>query len=311
MFIMWVYYLMLIGAMLLFSIQFVFNKCYQKRLGSTLFYSMIFSAVVAAVSVPYFIAINGGKIEYTPFSLLIAILYAVDVLACGVFGAKTLSRANLSVYSLFMMLGGMLIPFLYGFSLGEKMTLLKGVAMAFVLASMLFTLKKEDDKRADWFTIVCYVAIFVTNGVTGMLTFVHQRAEAPTVSSSGFLILWNVAKMVIAVLVIIGFIAYAKLKDPSVVKVQGASTDGKKGGAFSNFIITALIIVGFAVVHGTASLLSTETALYIDAGVQSTICTGGCILMSAIFGMIFGEKITKKTVLTVVCALIGTVLMML
>ena len=45
-----------------------------------------------------------------------------------------------------MMLGGMLIPFLYGFTLGEKMTLLKGVAMAFVLASMLFTLKKEDDK---------------------------------------------------------------------------------------------------------------------------------------------------------------------
>lgn len=308
---MWIYYLMLVGAVLLFSVQFVFTKCFQKEKGSTFFYSMVFSAIVGAVSIPFFILLNGGKIEFTPFSLLIAVLYSADAIACSVFGAKTLSRANLSVYSLFMMLGGMLLPFFYGFTLGEEMTWLKGVAMAFVLASMLLTLKKEEGKKSDPFTLVCYAAIFITNGVTGVLTFMHQRATVAIVSESGFLILASTAKAALSLIIVMGILIYAKIKDPSITKIDGDSPTKKEKSKFYGWALAVCFSVGFAIMNGTGSLLSTITASYIEAGVQSTIGTGGCILMSAIFGIAFGEKITKKSLASLLCALAGTVLIVL
>ena len=308
---MWIYYLMLIGAVLLFSVQFVFSKCYQREKGSTFFYSMVFSVITGAVSIPYFLLLNGGRLELTPFSLALSVVYSIDSLACTVFGVKTLSRANLSVYSLFMMLGGMLLPFLYGFTLGEKMTVLKGVAMLLVLFSMVFTLKKEDGKKTDLFTVVCYAAIFVTNGLTGVMTFMHQRATLAAVSASGFLLLANIVKTVLALVVGIGILIYAKIKGENAVAVQGAVGGKRASSTIRSWIIAVGCSLGFAFVNGTGSLLSTLTASYIEAGIQSTIGTGGCLLMSALFGVLFGEKITKKTVLTLALALAGTVLIML
>ena len=49
---------------------------------------------------------------------------------------------------------------------------------------------------------------------------------------------------------------------------------------------------------------------YIDPGVQSTIITGGCMVMSAIFGLLFGEKITKKVMISLFFAVAGTICIM-
>ena len=302
---------MLTGAVLLFSIQFVFSKCYQREKGSSFFYSMLFSVITGAVSIPYFLILNGSRLEMTPFSLFLAVLYSIDALACTVFGVKTLERANLSVYSLFMMLGGMLLPFLYGFTLGEEMTLIKGVAMLLVLLSMAFTLKKEDGKKTDLFLVLCYGVIFVTNGLTGVMTFMHQRATVAVVSASGFLLLSNIVKTVLALAVVAGIFIAAKVRGKDAMLVHGAAEGKRKPSPIKSWVIAVGCAVGFAFVNGTGSLLSTLTASYIEAGIQSTIGTGGCLLMSALFGLLFGERITKKTVFTLACALTGTVLIML
>ena len=92
--------------------------------------------------------------------------------------------------------------------------------------------------------------------------------------------------------------------------MQGTASPERKSSGKS-WLLAIVFIIGFALVNGTGSLLSTITASYIEAGVQATIGTGGCLLMSAVFGLLFGEKITKKILLSLAFALAGTVLIML
>lgn len=306
---MWQYYLMVVLATVLYSIQFVFTKFYQKEKGSSFFYSTIFSAIACFVSVPFFLIINKGKVEFTWFSFLTACLFALDCIFCTVFGAKTLSRANLSVYSLFLMLGGMLLPFIYGFTIGEKLTVFKGIAVVCVLVAMLFTLQKEEGKKLDFGTIICFILTFVTNGVTGILTYIHQRSTLEIVSSSAFLFLCNAAQFVLSSFLILGIYLYGKAKNPKLLEIENRGQEQEKSNKKS-WLIAVGSVVGYMIVHSIAMLCTTISAKYVDAGVQSTIVTGGCMVISAFFGLLFGEKITKKTVVSLLLAVIGTICIM-
>ena len=307
---MWQYYLMIIIATMLFSIQFVFTKCYQKEKGSTFFYSTIFMAISCLAMIPFFLILNQGKLEFTWFSFIIACLYAIDALLCSVFGAKTLSRANLSVYSLFLMLGGMLLPFLYGLAIGEDLTVFKGIAVICILLAILFTLKKDDSKKMDWLTVVCFFMIFVTNGLSGVLTYIHQRSMENIVSASGFLLLYNGVSFVLSSLLAVGIFLYGKKKAPAILEIHGAEQGKYEKSELKSWLFAIGFVVGYALIHGTAALLTTFTASYVDASIQSTITTGGCMLMSAVFGLFFKEKITKRTVVSLLFAIVGTVCIM-
>ena len=306
---MWKYYLIVVFATILYSIQFVFTKFYQKEKGSSFFYSTIYSAATCLFATPFFLILSKGKIEFTWFSFLIASLLALDCILCAVFGAKTLSRANLSVYSLFLMLGGMLLPFFYGFFIGEKLTVFKVIAVVCVFLAMLFTIHKEKGKKLNFGIIICFVLIFITNGVVGILTYVHQRAVVEIVSSSAFLFLCNAMQFILSALLILGIFLYGKFKDPKVLEIKNASSKKAKSNKKS-WLIAAGAAVAYTLVHSIAMLATTVTAKYVDAGVQSTIITGGCMVMSAVFGLFFGEKITKKVVISLLFAVAGTVCIM-
>ncbi len=299
---------MVVFATVLYSVQFVFTKCYQKEKGATFFYSTIFSALTCLFAVPFFLVLNKGRLEFTWFSFWIACLFAVDCILCAVFSAKTLSKANLSVYSLFLMLGGMLLPFLYGLANGDKLTIFKGVALACVLLSMVFTLQKEEGKKIDFGTAICFVLIFVTNGLTGVLTYVHQHSMMETVSSSGFLFLCNLVQFVLSGLLIVGSYLYKKRKNPTILKEEQAQVTGTS--LKKSWCIAIASSIGYTLVHSIAMLCTTITAKYVEAGVQFTIITGGSMVMSALLGLLFSEKVTRKTLVSLVFAVAGTVCIM-
>lgn len=301
---------MIAAATVLYAFQFVFSKLYQREKGSSFFYSTIFGGIVCCVSVPFLLALNGWEFEFTPFSFLIALAYAADVTVCAVFGAKTLSRANMSVYSLFLMLGGMFLPFLYGLALGESFTAVKAVAIACVLAAMIFSLRKEEGKTTDRFTVICFIVIFVTNGLTGVLTYMHQRASQPITSPSGFLLLYNICRLVFSVVTAGCVYLYGRKKNAGLLEISGAS-ENRASGRGKSLAIALVAAVGYAVMNGCAALLTTITASVVDAGVQSTIVTGGVMALTTINGFIFGEKPTGRNLLGLTFAIAGTVLIII
>lgn len=193
---MFTYYLMIIAATVLFSVQFIFTKCWQKENGAKFFSSVLFSAIACFVSLPLFFCLNGWKFEFSWFSFIVALLYAVDCIVCTAFGNKALEVADLSVYSLFLMSGGMLLPVIYGLFIGEDLTVIKCISIVLMLAAMMVMLKSDGSKKINFRSIVCFVVIFITNGLTGVFTFWHQKATVETVSSSGFLLLCNLLRLV-------------------------------------------------------------------------------------------------------------------
>ena len=239
---------MIAAATVLYAFQFVFSKLYQREKGSSFFYSTIFGGIVCCVSVPFLLALNGWKFEFTPFSFLIALAYAADVTVCAVFGAKTLSRANMSVYSLFLMLGGMFLPFLYRLALGESFTAVKGIAIACVLAAMIFSLRKEEGKTTDRFTVICFIVIFVTNGLTGVLTYMHQRASQPIASPSGFLLLYNICRLVFSVVTAGCVYLYGRKKDAGLLEISGAS-EKRASGRGKSLAIALVAAAGYAAMN--------------------------------------------------------------
>lgn len=302
------YYFMLVSATFLYSFQFIFTKLYQREKGSSFYYSMIFGAIACFATLPFALFLTDGKIEFTPFSFTIAFLYALDVTVYMVFGTKTLSRANLSLYSLFSMIGGMLLPFLYGLIfIGESITIAKAIALVSVCIAMILPLKKEKGKRTDKFTFICFAVIFITNGLTGVLTYVHQRSQLNVVSAGGFLFLYNSCRSVFSLIIITLLYIYGK-KDERILQVIGASENQPKKSKIKSRIIAVGAAIGYAIMNGTAVLLTTLTAKEIAAGVQSTIITGGVIALTALSGLFFNEKLTRQMVFSIVFALIGTIL---
>lgn len=323
---MWQYYILLGVAVVLFSIQFVFSKLYQKQRGNSFFVAMMSNVIVCVGMIPFYFILNGGKLEVTSFSLLMAFAFALCGILCNFAGLKVLAVANLSVYSMFLMLGGMLIPLIYGFFVGEKMTLLKAVAIVLVIAALALTLKKDEKaKEKSNYAIVGYILIFLMNGLVGVCTFAHQKSQFDTVSASGFLLLAAIVRLVVSlVMILINAIhnrnkkteeQTTEITEEQTAEKTETQTEEKavvdKNANVKSWLISIAVMLGYAAVNGTAQLLSTHTAAYVEAGVQSTIVTGGCIFLSAVLGLLFHEKITKKTIFSLLLALAGVVLIML
>lgn len=302
------YYVLIIFSVLLFSVQFVFTKVYQKERGATFSASILQLVLSSLFFVPFYFIMNSFKFEFTLFSFFIALLYSINGMMCTIFGLKVLAKANLSVYTLFLMLGGMIVPFIYGLFTGESLTLFKAISVILVALSLFIDVKKDEDKKTNFVLILWCMLIFLGNGLAHVLTYIHQRSTLNVVSTSGFLLLSFSCKLVISgiVFAIITYISKRKDKltsSPIAVK--------EKSQLLKSWAITLGVIAGYVVVSGLAQWISAYTAVYVDAGIKSTIITGGSIFMSAFFGLMFGEKITLIKIIQLLLALSGVVLMML
>lgn len=307
---MWRYYILLIIAVFLFSIQFVFTKVYQKQRGNSFLAAIIMGIIACIAFIPYYLILNGGKIEFTIYSFFISLISSLLNIVCTVFGLKVLSVANLSVYSIFLLLGGMLVPSVYGLLTGEKITSLKVISILFVIVSLLLTVQKDEkNKKTSLYAVIGYAIIFLTNGLTSVCTFMHQKSNLDTVSTEGYLLLGAFSRLALSLIILIVYMIWKKIKHKEKAKL---AIDGmNKVASLRGWMISIAVVLGYAAVHGTAQLLSTMTATYLDASVQSTIITGGCIFLSAAFGLFFGEQFTKKGLLSLSFALVSVVLMTL
>ena len=141
-------YALLAAAVTMFSFQFLFNGIFEKEYGNGIKAMLVFSSGSSAVGFIILLAINKFQFEFTPFTLIMAILAALDSVGYTYFSLKSLGRINLSMYSMFAMLGGMVLPSIAGICFfGEKLTVGKAVCFALILVSLLLTIKNLRIKK--------------------------------------------------------------------------------------------------------------------------------------------------------------------
>lgn len=286
------HYIMLVLSSFLFSSGFLFNKLYKQNSKTgikTTFYMVLFTATITSISMFATLYIKGETFSITAFSVLMAAVYALNNFISTFVAIKAFEYADLSLYSIFMMMGSIVIPSLAGFVFySEEISLLKWVAFIFIFLAIYFSVEKKSggkSKKANLY----YMLVFLLNGTAGVISKIHQSApDALKVNTQSFLS--TSALLRIAVSIIVLMILNAKNKE----KVINAKA----------------IACGFAsgLFNAVGNYFNLFVLIFIPVTVHSVITTGGVLIFSAILGLFFKEKITKRMSISLICALVATVL---
>lgn len=278
------YYLMLIIATVLFAFQFFFNQQFQRLRGNSLEASLTFSAYVHSVICVMMLCINGFQWHWSWFSAGMALIRAAMDVTFGYCSIQALACANLSVYSTFSMLGGMLLPFIYGIAFaGEAFTLTKFLCCLLISLALFLTVQPGKHSRKSVFY---YFAVFTLNGLYGVVTALHQKLPALAVDSGSFSAMSSLFTVIVAVgISLIKFKKFPLLRKPEI----------KFAGLFGLFC-------------GIGNLLVLIAVKYLNASVQYPIITGGTMVVSTLICLLRKEKLTKRDVLATVIAFAATVL---
>lgn len=276
-----IHYAMIVAATVLFSLQFVFNRGYERECGSGWPVARHFALIAAAIGAVLMLALNGFTLEFSWFSALLALGSATVNILYTYASIQAFAVANLSMYSMFAMLGGMLLPYVLGICLGEELKLTGMLCCLLITVSLLLTVEKGHAKKG---ALKFYLLVFFLNGMSGVLATLHQGHEA-AVSSNAYLFLGRTMTVIICLVSLL-------------LDKNRSFTISLKAVGFS---------VGYALFSCGGNLLLLLALLHVPASVQYPIVTGGVIVLSALVDLLRKEKVTPKTWIAVAIAFAASV----
>lgn len=270
----------------MFSFQFVLNDEYRKEQGNDLNAAMKFMLYSSLAGLVVLFAVNKVHLEWSWFSVVTACVYSIVCIAYSYVSIKAFTYANLSVYSVFAMIGGMIIPFFYGIACGEEFKLIRLVCCILIGCAVVLSInKRETSKKGMKF----YIAVFVLNGLVGVISSFHQANTEFCVDSGSFMILTRIAAVVICLL----FFAIRKEKNILV---------SKKALMYCSI---------YSVLNGVGNLLLLIALLFLPTSVQYPMVTGSVIIISTLITIGRREKITVKEIIAAGLSFIATIFMAL
>ena len=159
-------YIYILIASLAVGGQFSLSKVYKRLTPDSGYTDLFYNFAMGVFSVVLFAVVCLGKVGVNTFSFALAGAVAVANTIYSLCGLKAVMYGKLSVFTTFLMLGGMIFPTFYGiWFLREKMSVFKIAGLALLILSMLFSLteKTEEKKSRFLFYLLCLIA-FVCNG---------------------------------------------------------------------------------------------------------------------------------------------------
>ncbi len=281
-------YILVLIATLLFSSQFLMSQIYSKAneqgLKSTLSYTIGTYFIIAA----YMFVANGFKLQVTPFSLMMSVITAANALICTFASIASLNVANLSLYSVFMMSGPVVISAVVGFLFfNEKITLGVIVGILFIGVSLYLSIDKSQKGKKG--AIKYYFLCFFSNGLSGTIGKIHQDNTAHNIPSNDYLILYTLTAVVISVILLL------------------IITRGKNSFSCFKSLKNIGAMTGYAAFNGVAELLSLITLALLPVSLQQPLVTGGVLTFSFIISVLRREKLTVKNFVSFLFALVATI----
>lgn len=291
------YYLLVIGATAMFGVQFLFNGKYQEKAGSSVRSSMVLSLITGIVGTIALIIINGWNITLTPFTVFMAIVCALNALLfnfCSIFALK---HINVSIYSLFSMIGGMTLPFVAGICFfNEGITIAKVLCLITISVGLSFTVQKGDKKSGRFF----YIGVFFFNGMGALLSVLYNKASFEKGAPADYSIASAICKVLLSAIVL--FIL-------KLIDRKKASHD--KSVASSAIIITLIFAAICGLFNSLANFILLIALDYIPASMQYLLVTGGVVTFSTLFGFFTGKKPKKNDIIAVGISILGMLMLLL
>lgn len=276
------YYGIVSAAVIMFGLQFFFNQKYETETGNGRKASMMFILLSNAVGLFILLAVNGFRMEYTHFTFIFALIAAVNMLLYNICSMKALGKINLSLYSLFSMLGGMVLPFCAGvFFFDEDFTWGKAICLVTVIAALLLNVRKGEKQKGT----IYYIGIFVFNGMSGVISKFFQALPYEKTSEAAYSV-WSAL-----LTVLFAGIALLFMRNDNV-KINLKSVCWSSGYGVLNKIGNLLLLI--ALVH-------------LPASVQYPMVTGGVMIVSTLLSYFTPKKPGIREILAVILSFIGII----
>jgi len=290
-------YLLILIADLLTGVIFVLNKKYQQYAGSGMLAGLRSNYVIGFFQTILFLVLTGFQPQFSLYSLGLASLIGLLGAAYTMIGLNILKDGKVAVYAMFLMAGGMLLPFLYGVVFSEeKISLLRfGGVLMILLAIVVTNFERVKPTKKQ---ILLSVLVFFLNGILVTISNIHQKSEiASAVPTTSFILMANCAKCVLAFVISRLILLFGKRKRQ---EEKETTVKAKTGW------IPLLLLIGTAAVDGTAFFCQVEGAASIPATVLYPLCSGGGIVMTALVGMLaLKEKPTRAMIAGMVLCMTG------
>ena len=277
------YYSLIILATVMFGVCFALNGAYVKLCGDGIKQSFEYTFVSSVVAMIALIVINGFKWEFTWFTFIMAFVSTVNGFLFTVCSFKALGKINLSVFSVYSMLGGMLLPFLQGIIFyGEEITIAKVLCVLFIIIALLLTVEKGEKMKGMKY----YAGVFIFNGMSGVISKIFNTAPFERTSAEFYSIMGCAMSAVIALVVIL-------------TVFKGDKTQKSNWGK-------TLFFGGVSgITNRVANLLLLIALLHVDTSVQYPLVTGGVMVVSSIINLFGENKPSKKELYSVGVAFVG------
>ncbi len=290
------YYALIMLSVVMFGGNFALKDVYRRQRGGGLKISLEFTFVGALAGLVVLTAINGFSFQFTWFAFLMAMIVTLNGLAFSFCSFRALGIINLSMYSLFSMLGGMLLPFLQGILFfHEEFTVSKAVCLAFICASLLMTLKKGETQKSGR---IYYALVFVLNGMSGVLAKIF--ASAPTewktmasgevVTAAGYSVLGALCSLVLTSVLLL-----------TLFRGKPYEKEQTKRGV----VIGTVIGLVSGPINRIANWILQLALDFVETSVQYPMVTGGTIIVSTVICFFTKSRPTAREILSVVLAFVG------
>ena len=288
----WLGYLEVLLAVLLLAGDFSLNKLYQRRAGVTPRAGLVFNLLNGGMTALLFFCVGGFTLRLSWFSLLTAAGLALLITGYTLLGFRIMKDGGLAVYTLFLMAGGMTVPYIWGLLfLGEPFTLWRTAGLAVIISAVALTGGGKGALRPRQ-TAMC-AAVFFLNGFVSVLSKLHQIDTAHHAASSPqFVMLTGFFKCLFCG----GALFFLRLRE------------GKTELPIPCLRVSSIAFLS-AAVSGCSFLLQLLGARVLPASVLYPLVTGGSVVLSTLAGLVlFREKAGKRVWAGIALCVLGTCL---
>ena len=280
------YYGLLTLSVVMFGVQFMMNSRYQKHAGSGMAATFLFALFGNTAGLVCLLVINKFAFGFTPFTLIMAVLTALNSILYTFCSLKAFEHINLSLYSIFAMLGGMVLPFVFGVLFySEPLTVGNVICFVLIVVALSLTVKRGEKKNGG----IYYAGVFLLNGMSGVLSKIFTSADFEKCNAAVYSIWVSIATVVISGVILLCMLS--KVKKPNLPAFGFAAGCGAISRVANYFLVVALAVL--------------------PAAVQYPFVTGGTMIVSTVISVLCRQKPSRRELLSVALSFVGLLALIL
>lgn len=304
-----IYYFMLFLAAAGITLSTIIDKLYQKRIAGLNNVECALRKSIPGGILCAFLFFAAGKfrLEFSWFSFWMGMFLSFINVASTLVCFKAYEKGNISLFTMFRMQGGMLLPYVYGIIFADNNPSVCQIIGMFVMVISLFIpcinlrRRSPDERRtgrdSSVYTLLCIV-IFILNGGISIVSYI-QSNSVYAIDSTSFLAIYQLQTTVVFISV---YAVWCLFHKDNLLKNPPARTKGQT-------LVLLIYICLIAVIGAGGYFLQLIGASHLPAVVIYPMVTGGTVVLTALSGLaFFKEKLSAKGYIGIVCTFIATVL---